>query len=327
MKVLVTGANGFIGQSILSRLLSDIDKRFEGAGLVRNAASLNLGAEIVKADITDFTEVSSALKNSVFEAVIHCAGLAHQFGDTSKREFENVNVKGTENIARIASEIGCRNFILISSTAVYGTHENEIDESSECRPETVYAQSKLKAEEVCRKICEENKISLTIFRLAPVLGEKGVGNMPKLIEAIDKGKFLWVGKGENKKSLIYVDDIAEACVKILLQKQKGTEIFNLASPPVLMKQIVAAITKELKKSVTRFSVPKFIPQTVFTFNSKTLNLGFINKISKTFEKFLSDDIYSGDKIKKAYGFAPETPVEIALHRQCRWYLEQKPSKN
>jgi GlcNAc-P-P-Und epimerase len=318
MRVLVTGATGFIGSEIISKLLSE---KFKIAGLSRSGAIQTPELKTLKADITNDVEVGRIAEGKEFDAVIHCAGLAHQFGIVEKERFENVNVRGTRNILELAVKTNTKHFIFLSSTAVYGLQNNPMDEASKCNPENFYAESKLKAEAICREICEKNKIALTIFRPPPVLGERGVGNVPRLIETINKRRFFWVGNGENKKTLIYVGDIAEACLTLLKKKRNGTEIYNLASKPVKMRTLVSIISERLKKNVPPFSIPAFLPKMIFGLNSKTFKLKIVDRFSPTFEKWLSEDIYLADKIREEYGFEPKTPIEQAVRRQCDWFIQ------
>jgi nucleoside-diphosphate-sugar epimerase len=323
MKILVTGATGFIGGEIASKLLSE---KFKVIGLSRNKIEQKSELKILPADITNEEEVGRIAEAESFDAVIHCAGLAHQFGEVEKERFENVNVRGTRNILELAVKTKAKHFIFLSSTAVYGLQNNPMDESSKCNPENFYAESKLKAEAVCREICEKNNISLTIFRPPPVLGERGVGNVPRLIEAINKRRFFWIGNGENKKTLIYVGDIAEACLTLLKKKRNGTEIFNLASEPVKMRTLVSIISEKLKKTVPPFSIPASLPAMIFSLNSKTFKLKIVDGFAPTFEKWLSEDVYPADKIREDYGFEPKTPIEQAVRRQCDWFIQNSGSR-
>lgn len=318
MKVLVTGATGFIGSEILKKLSED---KFEVAGTSKNG-SKDSSLNIIKADISNIeSDINKFTGN--FDAVIHCAGLAHQFGNIKKELFDHINITGTKNVAELAVKLNAKHFILISSTAVYGYHKEPISELSECRPDTDYAKSKLEGEKTCREVCETNNVSLTILRLAPVLGEKGIGNIPRLIKAIDKKRFFWVGEGRNKKSLIYVGDIAGACLKILKNQKPGIEIFNLASEPVEMRELVAVISETLNKKIPKISVPEFIPNQLVNMNAKIIRSKFLERYTKTIEKWLSDDIYLADKIKEKYNFKSEMPISEAVKKQCLWYLDQK----
>lgn len=328
MKILVTGATGFIGREIVSELL---ENNFEVIGIGRNENKLSLNRSkfsFVKADITDFKSLTELEKLKDVEVIIHSAGLAHQFGETKRAEFEAVNVLGTENILAIAAKLRVKHFILIGSTAVYGFvppirnlngKPPLIDENTATNPQTLYAESKLKGEEICQRVCSDNRIPLTIFRLAPVIGEANVGNTARLISAIDKNRFVWIGGGNNLKTLIYKRDVARACVELIEKKRGATEIFNLAAEPVLMKDFVSEITKNLDKKILPIKIPAQILRLIFSFNEKTLSIGKIGKLSETIEKWLSDDVYCGGKIYEIYGFKPQTSISEAIRRQIYFY--------
>jgi nucleoside-diphosphate-sugar epimerase len=319
-KVLVTGATGFIGSEIVAVLLSE---GFEVSGMSRRFEKHPGGIEMFRADISDAEEMRRTAVGRRFDVVIHCAGLAHQFGRIEEGLFTRVNVKGTENAAGLAARVGAGRFILLSSTAVYGLQDVEMDEEAECRPETPYAESKLKAEEVCRKVCEREAVPLTIFRPAPVLGEKGVGNVPRLIEAIYKGRFLWVGDGSNEKSLIAASDVAGACLAAVRSESGAGGIFNLASEPVTMRELVEVISRKLDRKIPGLRIPVGPVKLIFRLNSGIFKSKVLNRFSQTFEKWISRDVYKADKIKRELGFEPATPVLEAVERQCDWFLKNR----
>lgn len=335
MKIIVTGASGFIGSEIVAELQKENFKIIRLAS--PNSADESVHSKeksIYIADISEYKNFSELEKLDNVDAIIHSAGLAHQFGNTAKEKFEAINVKGTENAARLGAKLGVRHFILIGSTAVYGIkkissrdeknkNSAAFDENSDCRPETDYAQSKLDGERICIEICEKNKIPLTVLRLAPVIGEGNSGNVERLIRSIDTKKFLWIGRGNNQKSLIYKGDVAKACRRVILEKKGETEIFNLAAKPLTMKEIVDEICSALGKKVPGFFIPPVFLKAIFGINSKLLGFGRIGKLAQTVEKWLSDDIYAADKIAEVYGFAPATPVKEAIRKQVESYIRQK----
>ncbi len=330
MKVLVTGATGFIGKEIVSELL---EEKFE----VYQIGNSNINSffpqeKFFKIDITNSEDVCELKKLKEMDAVVHSAGLAHQFGNIEKEKFQKTNVEGTKNILELAITLKVKHFVLISSTAVYGTEKKTggdlkvIAENTACRPQTFYAESKLEAEQTAIKICGQSNINLTIFRLSPVIGEGNAGNVARMVEVIDKKRFVWIGKGENYKSLIYKKDVAKACREILIKKRNGIEIFNLASEPFLMRYFVSGSAKNLNKKIPRFSLSPWFLEKFFWLNEKTLKIKKIEKISQTVEKWLSDDVYSSEKFKREYNFRPETAISEALEKQINWYRKQRGSE-
>ena len=297
MKILLTGATGFLGREIADELLK-LNFSVVGIGGKKSTGvePTNYKAgEFFNADVADYKSLEKIEKIGTVDAVIHSAGLAHQFERIDGERFDAVNVRGTKNVARLAVKLKARQFILIGSTAVYGIKsrrgkerrlisEIEITETAECRPETVYAESKLAAEKAARDVCEMNNIALTILRLAPVLGEDNVGNAARLTEAIDGNKFLWVGAGENLKTLVYKRDAARACSIILSNKKGGTEIFNVAAEPVKMFDFMNLIADNLGKRIPGVRIPAALCKMIFSLNSKIFGIKKIDGLAVTIEK-------------------------------------------
>jgi UDP-glucose 4-epimerase len=332
MRILVTGASGFLGKAIVAELLRE---NFEVYGLgslrTREGGGVD-GPNFLRADITDRASLGRVESIGQVDVVIHAAGLAHQFGPTAAEKFRAVNVEGTRNVASLAARLNAVHFILISSVAVYGNSKLStdgvlIEEDSACAPESVYAESKLESEKAAAETCAENSIGLTILRPATIIGENDRGNTARLIKAVDRRKFLWIGKGENRKSLIYKDDVAAACLSVLRQKTIRTEIFNVTAAPISMKEIVSEIALGLDRTIPKIVVPPGLLKSLFRVNEKSLKVGKIQKISGTIEKWLSDDVFSGEKIAREYGFRAATPIEEALRRQVASYRSRESEKS
>jgi nucleoside-diphosphate-sugar epimerase len=325
-KILVSGASGFIGRTLLEQLQTRAD--FEISGLVGEKTALENfsvpGIRLFPADISNYEAFPGRGELKKTDVFVHAAGLAHQFGKVSRADFWRVNVKGTENVCRLAHEIEVEHFILISSVAVYGNYGKvEIDESFACRPADLYADSKLESEKKAREFCEGKGISLTILRPATVIGEGDRGNTTRLIRALEKGRFLWIGDGSNQKSLIYKGDVAKAIQRVAEQKPlAGTKIFNLTGEAVTMRQIVETIAASLGRKAPRLSLPANLLRGVFRFNKFPFE--GVKKLERAFEKWLSDDVFSGREFREKFSFAPSTAVSDALRQQVNYYLKQKP---
>ncbi len=330
-KILVTGSSGFVGKSLVKEL-QDIEK-YEVYGLVGSRMGIETNCEtelkrIFQGDISDYETLKKAEELKKTDILVHTAGLAHQFGRVKKEDFWRVNVRGTENICLLAQKIGVEHFILISSVAVYGDYAGrEIDETFVCNPHGFYAESKLESEKCAVEFCERNNIRLTILRLATVIGEGDRGNTTRLITSIDKGRFIWVGNGSNKKSLIYKKDVAKGIRQVIEAKENiETEIYNLTGEAVAMREVVEAIAGNLHKKTPRLKIPENVVRGFFRVNKTGLSFEYLKKFEKTFEKWLSDDIFSGKKFSEKFDFKPETTVYEALAKQVDYYLSQKKLK-
>lgn len=324
MRVLVTGGKGFVGRAIV-QALSGCD--IETVILDKPPAPNGLSSEAFwGADITNTAEIDAISELGDIDTVIHSAGLAHQFGQVTKEKFWEVNVEGTANIARLAVRLHARRFILISSVSVYGKvkpGQSNRSEVSDCEPEGFYAQSKYESESAAGGICEKSGIDLTVLRLATVIGEGDGGNVSRLIKAIDRKRFYWIGKGENRKSLVYKEDVARACLSVLTSERYGGGTYNVSAPAEPMKNIVSFIERALGKKVLPLRIPARALKLVFGINSRSLGIGRVTRLSETVEKWLSDETVTSERFKADYGFEPETGIEEAISREVDWYLANK----
>ena len=336
MRVLLTGANGFIGKMIVQELLAEeyetvclLNKNSKSEPATNNKNEIITNA--VYADLRDSGAIRNLNISGVFDAVVHCAGLAHQFGKVSAGDFQRVNVEGTRNIAELAVKTGAWNFVLISSVAVYGKSSGKspnktppaVSEEEVCKPSGIYALSKLKSEQIAREICEAERLNLTILRPATVIGEDDRGNVARLIDAIDKKRFFWIGKGENLKSLVYKGDVAKAVIKVLsenaMRENRRTEIFNVTGNALPLKEIVSEISSELGIKNPSVGISEAFPQLILELNRKTFKIKRLENLAETLDKWLADDVFSGEKIRRRYGFEAQTTVTEAIRREVESY--------
>lgn len=320
MKVLVVGASGFVGKAIVRELERNSMVVYSVGGPRSMDSDRSAFASAI--DISDPKSVASLEGIKDVDAVFQAAGLAHRFGTINDQDLWNVNVAGTENIANLAVKLGVRQFMLISSVLVYGNAHNSVpssgilfDEDRQCRPIDAYGKSKLDGENVAIAICESAGIPLTILRPAPILGEGSKGNVSRLIKLIAKRRFIWIGDGRNRKSLVAVEDVAKACVTILKNKRPRTEIFNVAGPPMEMREIVKAISMNLGRRPPAFQLPSGPFSSMLGIASKHSRSDSLERVRYTLTKWLTDDVYSCDKIKENYGFAADSDLKDALRSE------------
>jgi nucleoside-diphosphate-sugar epimerase len=328
MKVLVTGATGFLGRAIVEELLQNNHEVFTTARSLKTDDLPNY----FPADITDFESLKKLEKLFEIDAVIHSAGLAHQFKETDGEKFRKINVEGTRNIAALALKLKAEKFILISSVAVYGEAKRrkpagEFEEDSQCQPAGFYAESKLESEAAAAEICSNNSIDLKILRPATIIGENDIGNVARLIRAIDKRRFVWIGAGKNLKSLVYKTDVARACLRFVensgAAKDIKTNIYNVTAEPVSMREIVGEIEKALGRRVLPFRLPASALQKSLSLFGKATGIGRLGKIAGTIDKWLSDDVFSGEKIRTETGFQIAVSPLEGIRREATHYRQQK----
>lgn len=195
MRILLTGANGFLGGIIAAEL----EKKHEIISLGRgksNQISCDLAKEIPQVPEVDM--------------IVHAAGKAHVIPKTEaeKAEFYEVNLGGTANLLKGISHPP-KSFVFISTVAVYGVEDGtDISESSPLLGNSPYAQSKIEAEKLVTSWGEENQVNVLILRLPLIVGANPPGNLGAIIRAIKRGFYRRIGDGSAKKSMVLAADIA-----------------------------------------------------------------------------------------------------------------------
>lgn len=312
MKMIVTGASGFVGREVVSCFQT---LNYE---VLKVSSPRTEEKDCYKIDISKLEEVKSLEKIGKVDFLIHCAGLAHQFGRTNRKDFFDVNVTGTEHICNLAVKLKVRHVILISSVSVYGRAEQTqkgIDEDYTCKPVGFYAESKLESEKIAEKICGVNNIKLTILRPSTIIGEEDPGNVAKLIQTIDNKKFIWIGKGRNLKSLIYKTDVARACVSVIKKETHKIEIFNVTAEPLTMFEIVGLIAGRLEKKVPKIYIPERLIIKSLQIGLNIIKSRRLSNLLNTLEKWVADDFYISEKIKENYNFVPEVSAKEAITKE------------
>lgn len=215
MKILVTGANGFVGSSLCRRLLAEsITVHAATRSPVRTSSNPTLFKPFTIGNIDEHSNWRSVLEG--VDVVIHLAARVHMMQDAAAdplSEFIKINCDAALNLANQAAATGVRRFIYLSSIKVNGeTTEGRkpFTETDEPDPQDPYAVSKLRAEEALRKISQETGMELVIVRPPLVFGPGVRANFLKLLQLADKGIPLPLGKVKNQRSLVFVENLSDA---------------------------------------------------------------------------------------------------------------------
>lgn len=310
--VLVTGGGGFLGRAIVERL------RSAGADVkcLQRSGDAVKGATTIAGDIRDADAVTRAVADT--SVVIHAAALAHVFDRAAAAPFTEVNEHGTEVVARASAAAGVQHLILISSVAVYGSSAGEAREDNACRPSTPYGVSKLAGESRAIEAVAGSRTRLTILRMATLYGERDRGNVQRLLRTLDGGRFVPVGSGSNRKSLLHVEDAARACVLPIGAPGEPIEIYNVASPAVQMREVVAGLAAALGRRVPRWYVPS-VAATAPAAIASAIFPSRGRQLRDSVSKWLADDVYPADKFARRFSFHPEVPLHDGLRRQVEWW--------
>ncbi|MCD6327615.1 NAD-dependent epimerase/dehydratase family protein [bacterium] len=217
MRVLVTGAPGWLGTTLVERLA--LGKRDIRCFTMRGSNTTELQGFGVKDIIFGDVRNASSLKGAANDVhtVVHCAGIIHP---KKANEFHEINTQGTRNVLAEALESGVKKFIHISSNAAQGFNKDRdtlMTETGPCRPESPYGRSKRAAEISVMEAHGKNGMQCVILRPCMYFGPRMSGRMVKLINMVKGGRPPIFGDGHHLRSLTNVESLVDA---ILLAEKK-----------------------------------------------------------------------------------------------------------
>lgn len=252
MKVLVTGANGFVGRAILDYLVRQPGLKILAVAR-RMFSDLPKGVELrIVSSLSSSAEWPSVL--SGVQVVIHSAARVHILQGAKGQSlpaFRAVNVNGTMNLARQASRAGVRRFIFISSIKVNGEGKpsgRPYTAGDEPSPQDPYGVSKREAEEKLRELEQETGMEVVILRPPLVYGPEVKANFLNLMKLVDTGIPLPFASLSNKRSLIFIGNLVDVILKCLGHINAAGKTFLVSdcddlSTPELIRRIAKAMGK------------------------------------------------------------------------------------
>lgn len=250
MKIMLTGASGFIGRALMSDLMN---RNHEVTAVVRDINKVDAVNLVSLQSIVNFdNEQLCGLDFSGVTSVVHLAARAHVISDSVANplaEFRKINTEATLNLARCAAAAGVKRFVFLSSIGVNGICNNEpfnIEQSA--APVEDYAQSKLEAEIGLRQIASETGIEAVIIRPPLVYGPGAPGNFGKLTQLVKKNLPLPLGAVYNKRSLVALDNLIDLIMTCIEHPKAANQTFlvsddNDVSTTELLKMMTRAAGK------------------------------------------------------------------------------------
>lgn len=309
MKVLITGATGALGPLVV--------EAFHAAGYSIRTLSIDpppVGTwpddvETLIGDVTDVSAVQAALKGVA--SVIHLAALLHIVNPplSLQEKYERINVAGTSNVVTAAIQAGVRCVVFFSTIAVYGRSGGRIltEDTLPC-PDTFYARTKLAAERIVleAKGADGGQIG-SVLRLGAVYGCRIKGNYQRFVQSLARGRFIPVGDGSNRRTLVYDKDVARAAVLVAAHDDAGGKIFNVSDGRFhSMNEIVGAICGALGKKPPRFALPILPTRWAAGLLEQSSKLfGLRSPVTReTIDKYTEDIAVDSQRIQKELGFVP-----------------------
>ena len=326
MNITMVGASGFVGTRLID-LLSKEENR-------NNYAIRNIDLEhshffdtlTVIGDVRDQSQMDSMLAGT--DVVILLAA-QHRDDVTPTSLYYDTNVGGMKVTLNAMEKNGIKRLVFFSSVAVYGLNKpNPNEDYSPKEPFNHYGKSKLQAERVAEDWFEKHPDwNIDIIRPTVIFGERNRGNVYNLLKQISSGKFLMVGKGDNKKSMAYVGNIV-AFVKYMIDNvTEGYNVFNyIDKPDCTMNELVAHVSAVLKKSIPTIHFPYWMGMMggycfdlIAKITGKKLTVSSVRV-----KKFCSTSQFDSSKVGTS-GFVPPYTLKEGLARTLEFeFVHPKP---
>jgi nucleoside-diphosphate-sugar epimerase len=302
MKALITGPLGHIG----SKLIHSIQPgEFEEVRLLDNLSTQRYSSlfnlpkgirfEFIEDDIRT-ADLDKYLED--IDIVIHLAAITDAAASVDKKDLvEEVNFIGTKKVAEACARNKCKLFFP-STTSVYGTQEEVVDENCTVdglKPQSPYADSKLRAEQLLMKIGLENHLKFIICRLGTIFG---ISIGMRFHTAVNK--FVWqacLGQSitvwrtamNQKRPYLDLSDAIKAIMFVMSNDLFNNEIYNVVSVNCTVKEIIDIIKKYIADAKIEYVESKIMNQLTYTvLNEKFKKTGFI--FNGELEKGISDTI-------------------------------------
>lgn len=293
MKLLFTGASGFLGREVYPLLQENYNVTTMGL-LQQDDYIVNLANE-------------KPILHEKYDVVFHAAGKAHSIPKTEaeKRMFYDVNLQGTKNLCAALEKVGVpRAFIFVSTVAVYGCDYGEnITEEHPLNGDTPYAMSKRLAEEHLQKWCYEHNVVLGIIRPSLIAGPNPPGNLGAMINGIRNGRYFGIAGSQARKSVLMVQDIAKL-IPLLVEKGGIYNVCDSYQPT--FRELETIICNQLDKPLP-LSIPYWIAKCMALVGDCLGKKAPINSLK--LKKITRSLTFSNEKAIRELGWKPTNVLE------------------
>lgn len=327
-RVLVTGGSGFLGQHLVRRLVANgcqvralMRPRPAGA-LAAQRALEAAGAQVVWGDLSDHTALEKVLQQ--VEAVFHLAGRLYT-AHTPASVYEQIHVQGTHNLLAACRHAALKAFVQCSSTGVLGPTGRALPgEDAPFNPSNIYEKTKAAGERLALEMGQQFGLPVSVARPAFVYGP-GDLHLLGWFQAIQRGYYLVVGKGDNLIHPIYVEDVVAGLLLCAQTPAASGQVYNLVGERVLsMRQMAAEIAKALSRPVRHNSLPAAFARGLATLLEALPGIPPERlPLTRSRVSYMTESrIYSGARARDELGFAPQVDLESGLQATVDWYREQ-----
>ena len=325
MRVAVTGAAGYIGSRLVGRLLR---AGHEVLALDREAPAEPGMARFIRCDLCDPDAYADALAG--VDLLCHLAAAKGDWG-ISDAEYRRDNVTATGTLLGCARRAGIRNWIFYSTVSVLGPSDTALDERAPRRPANPYGATKAECEALLEAYArEEPAARVLVLRPSVVFGQGNPWNTNifRLIDAIERRRFVMIGRGGEVKTTSYIDNLLDAHEFLMERRARrplaGVEVFHYVDEPgETTAELVAQIYRLLGRRQPTFRLPLAVAAPLALVGDAAASLLGVDLpiTSARVRKFCTATNFGARAIRHQ-GFVQRVDNEEALRRTIDWYRGQ-----
>ncbi len=319
-RVLVTGADGFVGRYVCRKLIASEYIPIAGVRTLRLWPELQRAVPgLIEYSLLGDLSANPELRGPLagVSVVVHLAARVHVMRESAGdplQEYRRVNVDGTKSIALAAVAAGVRRFIFVSTVKVHGesTSEKPFREDMAPNPEDAYAVSKWEAEEALRSLASDSGLEVVIVRPPLVYGPGVRGNFLRLMRLVDHALPLPFPKRKNCRSLLGAENLADFLVHCVHHCKAAGEAFLVKdSEDLSTRDLITRLAQLLGRPVRLVPVPEPLIRLVakLTFKEKEVN------------RILDSLVIDSRRIQQSLQWVPPVPLDDGLAATVRWYRE------
>ena len=328
MKIIITGATGFIGRN-LSESLHE-----EGMEVIATGRSLDIGKKLQEqgiefnpADIRNQSQLSKAF--SPADCVIHCAAKAGDWG--TYREFYETNVIGTRNVVNACKGNDIRKIVYISTPSIYYTGRDRYNIlESEPLPQKQfnYGKTKLMAESELLAL-EKEGFKTIILRPRAVYGKYDQNIVPRFLHLAEKKNLPLINGGKALVDITYVGNVVSAVKDCFTAPDDAwNEVYNISNgSPITMKEWISQLLEIFDRPFKPKDVPEPVAKTIATINELVSYLPFGNKkpeLTRFTAGYVAKSMtLSIEKAKQKLNYVPEISNKEGFEDVRQWYTQNK----
>lgn len=323
-EICISGASGFVGRHVVSHL----ESRNWHVRSLRRSSGPPPGHHHRRSWAIDFSNAGN-LREALAGAdtIVHLAGRAHVVREQAAdplAAFRAANVEITRQIAEAAVAVGVRRVIFASSVAVFGSVPGKVlDDTSPPAPDTPYGVSKLEAEHVLGQIAEETGLEVVCLRPPAVFGPGMRGNPLRLMELIRRGVPIPLGGVENRRSFIYVENLAAAIAAAIEMPLTSLRSFIVTDGTVLSTtELLLAMARSLERRPRLLTIPEVTLTLAGIVGDWVNRITSVPLSSYEVRRLLSSFEVNGAPFAHASGFQPVIEFDEGMRRTAAWLVKR-----